>query len=372
MKVYRDLEYIKKRKRLATLTSVAGVALLGSAFWLASTGGQSGVFIAYIPLLAGTIIFHLGMQQVGKWNRAQRNDVILDALLKDLGERYALIHYPRIGKRIVEHALVHPGGLLAITARDLPGGVAYRDGRWRKVGQGISRFFGMGGAFLGNPTTDTAADIGAVKALLAQEKISVDIDGVVAFLNPKVTLDVTEPDYPVTNAEGLKPYIASLAASSSVRRPSYEQIPAQAETIRSLPADSGAESRERQYIAGTYYQVLQVDPSADAEVIEAAYRRLALKYHPDTSSDSEASQRMREIIEARECLRDPNCRGNYDRSISTARKASKQRPRVAPMRADPGLQAADRQRVVELLTRDGTFEAPQAAPTRRPVKRRAA
>jgi hypothetical protein len=92
MKVYRDVEYIKKRKRLATLTSVAGVALLGSAFWLASTGGQSGVFIAYIPLLAGTIIFHLGMQQVGKWNRAQRNDVILDALLKDLGERYALIH----------------------------------------------------------------------------------------------------------------------------------------------------------------------------------------------------------------------------------------------------------------------------------------
>ena len=73
----------------------------------------------------------------------------------------------------------------------------------------------------------------------------------VAFLNPKVTLDVVEPDFPVTNADGLKPYIASLPA-------------------------------------------------------------------------------------------------------------------------DAGLQATDRQRVVELLTRDGSFEAPQAAPTRRPVKRRAA
>jgi len=143
--------------------------------------------------------------------------VILDALLKDLGERYALIHYPRIGKRIVEHALVHPGGVLTITARDLPGGVAYRDGRWRKVGQGISRFFGMGGAFLGNPTTDTAADISALRDLLAQEKISIDIDGVVAFLNPKVTLDVTEPDFPVTNAEGLKPYVASLPGNSKLQ-----------------------------------------------------------------------------------------------------------------------------------------------------------
>jgi hypothetical protein len=251
MKVYRDAEYIHKRKRLATLTSIGGVALLGSAFWLASTGGQSGVFIAYIPLLAGTIIFHLGMQQVGKWNRAQRNDVIIDTLLKDLGERYALIHYPRIGKRTVEHALVHPGGVLAITARDLPGGVTYRDGRWRKVGQGISRFFGMGGAFLGNPTTDTAADIEALNQLLAQDQSVVDVDGVVAFLNPKVTLDIVEPDFPVTNADGLRPYIASLST-------------------------------------------------------------------------------------------------------------------------DAGLQVTDRRRVIELLTRDGSFEVPEAAPTRRPVKRRAA
>ena len=251
MKVYRDVEYIKKRKRLATLTSIGGVALLGSAFWLASAGGQSGVFVAYIPLLAGTIIFHLGMQQVGKWNRPQRNDVILDALLKDLGDRYSLIHYPRIGKRTVEHALVYPGGVLTVTARDHPGGVMYRDGRWRKVGQGISRFFGMGGSFLGNPTADAAADVHAVNDFLTQEQLQAEVDAVVAFLNPKVNLDVLEPEFPVTNGEGLKPYIASLPT-------------------------------------------------------------------------------------------------------------------------DPSFQSADRQRAVELLTRDGAYEVPQATPVRRPVKRRAA
>src|SRR5215212_10450488 len=224
MKVYRDVEYIKKRKRQATLTSIAGVALLGSAFWLASTGGQSGVFVSYIPLLAGMIILHLGMQQVGKWNRAQRNDVILDALLQDLGERYTLIHYPRIGKRSVEHALVYPGGVLTITARDLPGGVAYRDGRWRKVGQGISRFFGMGGAFLGNPNADTTADIHALEEVLAQEHMTVDVDGMIVFVNPKVTLDVTEPDFPVTNAEGLKPYIASLPGNSKLQVTERQQV----------------------------------------------------------------------------------------------------------------------------------------------------
>ena len=84
----------------------------------------------------------------------------------------------------------------------------YRDGRWRKVGQGISRFFGMGGSFLGNPTADAAADVHAVNDFLTQEQLPAEVDAVVAFLNPKVNLDVLEPELPVTNGEGLKPYIA--------------------------------------------------------------------------------------------------------------------------------------------------------------------
>jgi hypothetical protein len=216
MKVYRDLEYIKKRKRIATLSAIAGVALLGSAFWLASAAGQNGVLIAYLPLLAGTIIFHLGMQQVGKWNRAQRNDVILDSLLKDLGDRYTLVHYARIGKRTVEHALVYPGGVQAIAARELPGGVAYRDGRWRKVGQGISRLFGMGGAFLGNPSADASADVRAVNTLLEEHQMSAEVDAVIAFVNPQIKIDVEDPEFPVTNGDGLKPYLMSLPADSSL------------------------------------------------------------------------------------------------------------------------------------------------------------
>jgi hypothetical protein len=76
----------------------------------------------------------------------------------------------------------------------------------------------------------------------------------------------------------------------------------------------------------TYYQTLQVDPSADPDVIEAAFRRLALKYHPDKSTDPEASLRMREILEAKECLSDPERRLAYDRSIGIARRPPGLRP----------------------------------------------
>jgi hypothetical protein len=187
-----------------------------------------------------------------------------------------------------------------------------------------------------------------------------------------VKLDVVDPDFPVTNADGLKPYITSLPANTGLRQPALDQLPATTANNPSESADSGARASGRQTAGETLYQVLQVDPSADGDVIEAAFRRLALRYHPDTSPDPEASLRMREIIEARECLTDVNCRRSYDRSISRTGKAPKRRAQASPMSADSGLQAADRQRIVELLTQGGSFEAPQAAPTRRPVKRRAA
>jgi hypothetical protein len=217
MKVYRDLEYVQKRKRIATLSSILGVALLGAAFWLATAVGTSGVLLAYVPLLVGTVVFHLGMQQVGKWNRAQRNDVILDTLLKDLGERYTLVHYAKIGARTVEHVLVHPGGVLAIVARDLPGTVAYDNGRWRKVGQGLSRLFGMGGAFLGNPSKDAEADIEALSSVVLPHGRPPSVDAAITFLNPRVTLEVNDPDFPVTNAEGIKPFIGMLPADPEFR-----------------------------------------------------------------------------------------------------------------------------------------------------------
>jgi hypothetical protein len=76
----------------------------------------------------------------------------------------------------------------------------------------------------------------------------------------------------------------------------------------------------------TYYQILQVDPAADPEVIDAAFRRLARKYHPDTSTDPQASDRMREILEARDCLSDADRRLSYDRSIGIARRPVGLRP----------------------------------------------
>jgi curved DNA-binding protein CbpA len=65
-----------------------------------------------------------------------------------------------------------------------------------------------------------------------------------------------------------------------------------------------------------YYRILQIDPSADPDVISAAYKRLSLKYHPDTNQSPDANQRMQEINEAYRVLSDPAQRARYDEILS--------------------------------------------------------
>ena len=63
-----------------------------------------------------------------------------------------------------------------------------------------------------------------------------------------------------------------------------------------------------------YYTLLQVPRDADQEQIKKAYRKVALKYHPDRNAGSrEAEERFKEVTEAYEVLKDPAKRARYDR-----------------------------------------------------------
>jgi molecular chaperone DnaJ len=62
-----------------------------------------------------------------------------------------------------------------------------------------------------------------------------------------------------------------------------------------------------------YYEVLGVDRSADNEEIKKAYRKLALKFHPDRNpQDKAAEEKFKELGEAYEALSDPQSRAAYD------------------------------------------------------------
>jgi molecular chaperone DnaJ len=61
-----------------------------------------------------------------------------------------------------------------------------------------------------------------------------------------------------------------------------------------------------------YYEVLGVSKDANEKEIKSAYRKLALKYHPDRSDASDAEEKFKEISEAYAVLSDPDKRKQYD------------------------------------------------------------
>src|SRR5438128_10321811 len=62
-----------------------------------------------------------------------------------------------------------------------------------------------------------------------------------------------------------------------------------------------------------YYRTLRVHPTADDVTIKAAFRRLALKYHPDVARNQRAARQFPNIQEAYAVLADPEKRREYDR-----------------------------------------------------------
>ena len=88
----------------------------------------------------------------------------------------------------------------------------------------------------------------------------------------------------------------------------------------------------------SYYELLQVTPTADLEIITAANRALIRRHHPDRNPSPSADATTKLLNEAWEVLSDPAKRTEYDRKLaagSSSRPAPPPRPPNRPTQETP-------------------------------------
>ncbi len=222
MKIIRHDKYIATRKRNAKVVAALGFVMLIGTLFLALNPRL--ILVSYILMLSGFVLFNLGMQQVGKWTRNPRNDQALDFHLKNLPDRFTVVHYAPVGNKRVEHVMVYPGGALVMTTKEVDGQIVENGSKWRRRGSGMRRFFSFSGPQLGNPSIETEDGINRLEKLLAEKSMEVDVDGVVVFLHPQTELEIENPDFPVLHADELQTYITRLPADETFTAAEREQL----------------------------------------------------------------------------------------------------------------------------------------------------
>ena len=112
---------------------------------------------------------------------------------------------------------------------------------------------------------------------------------------------------------------------------------------------------------GDLYEILQLHPSAEPDIIQAARRRLTLRYHPDRNSSPEAAEVMLRVNYAYEILSDPEQRVAYD--LNRTGLMGSNSPSI-PVRTPPRKSREMRVRLdkkVSLIQRIGLFNDVESA-----------
>lgn len=108
-------------------------------------------------------------------------------------------------------------------------------------------------------------------------------------------------------------------------------------------------------MAKDYYEILGVSKHADASEIKRAYRKLAVRFHPDKNPDPLAADTFREITEAYEILGDVASRSNYDNGNTNTGFYEAETAQHRPHR-DPAYRRPNRPHVKVKSERERTLE----------------
>lgn len=223
MRVVRNVGYIKRRKRAAQMMVGLGLLLL-LASWAVYLLQPDIFLFAMVGLAFGFILFNGGMQQMTRWARRPRSDVVIDNQLNALNDRFTLIHYPDLPGRRPDHVLISPSGVLVMTTREAHGQMSVKGTRWRQRRSPFLSLFSMGGPQLGNPSVENDEQVKAVREFLTTENLNVEPTGAIVFVADNVEVEMEDTPVTILHATELHDYLLETATEVTVGGRERDQL----------------------------------------------------------------------------------------------------------------------------------------------------
>ncbi len=200
---------IARNKKIGSITSIAGMAILVGGLILSFTGDPGrNTIISFGALIVGFIVAQISTSFVNKFGRSPRFDEVIGDNLAKLNNKYTYYVY----SSPIAMLLVGPYGIWIPTPVSATGEVFY-DKKWKqKGGSFMFKFFGQEN--IGKPDADAASNEIAVRELLSKhldEGEIPEISNVLVLLNPKASIGDTEnAPLPIVTGDALRRYIRSV------------------------------------------------------------------------------------------------------------------------------------------------------------------
>lgn len=218
MQLVRNIGYIKAQQRRGRIFTAIGFIGLAIAFILVwwQRNYAPLIIVAYALMIVGFLFFNMGLQTIGKFvsnERKKRPDEQVDQALTRLNDRYTVIHYAQIGKKVIDHLIVHTSGVLVLTLREVTGQIVVDGQRWRKSGNPLGRLLNYSAPQLGNPSADNDSDVDTVREALREAGLPDNVEGTIVFTSPLAEVSGESP-IDVVGIDELLGHVRDVASNS--------------------------------------------------------------------------------------------------------------------------------------------------------------
>jgi hypothetical protein len=204
MIILRNDRLIKRNARIAQITMLGGLAVLGIGMYVSFRYPEQ-VSISLTALLLGFLFSQIGIYYANRWGRSPRPDQLIDQALKGLDKKFTLYHF----LTPAAHLLVGPAGVWILMPYYQRGKITYENGRWKQHGGGFfqvyMRIFAQEG--LGRPDLELVSELDTMNKYFEKRLPGVEplpVEAALVFTHPQAVVEIPEGEEPPAATVTLK------------------------------------------------------------------------------------------------------------------------------------------------------------------------